>query len=680
VLAKSLSITGMTANNKTYDGTTSATLNTGSAALSGKVTGDTVNLSATAATGTFASANVANGITVNTSGFTISGADAADYTLTQPTTTANITAAALTITASNVSGTYGTSAANTLNGSTGFTASGLLNGETVGSVTLSTNATTSTSGNDNAGTWTITPSAATGGTFNASNYSITYDTGTQTISKATLTVSGMTSSNKVYDGTTAATVNNSGDSLTGIVHGLNNGGGTSDAVSLTGTGNTSGTFSQANVGNNLTVTGSGIGISGADASDYTFSAQPTATASITQAALTITATNENQTYGFGGSSAALGTSGFTASGLVNSETVGGVTLSTNASTSGSGNYNVGNWTITPSAATGGTFSVSNYTITYDSGSLSVNPKLLTVSAAGVNKTYDGTTSATVSLSDNRISGDALTDSDTGASFSDPNVGTGKRVTATGIAISGADAADYTLSNTTATTTASINAASSPAPAPTPLPPSVTNPPALAPAPSPAPAPAPEPSPAPAPAPSPAPAPAPSPSPAPAPAPVPTLASSPAPVPAPSPTQAFSNVNSTPPAQGANAPAPNDPPIAAPERFKYLDEQLNKMDSDTAEEAAEEPDSEVARSVNTVTKETRKIMKHIVVPGVASVSAASVGYVLLFGRTMYNALAMLLGLGLGGQRLDPANLLEYWEREGRKRKPTDPEKKLDSMFG
>lgn len=142
-----------------------------------------------------------------------------------------------------------------------------------------------------------------------------------------------------------------------------------------------------------------------------------------------------------------------------------------------------------------------------------------------------------------------------------------------------------------------------------------------------------------------------------------------------------NDDSVPVSSGDNAKTQAaDIPIAVPDKFKYLDEQLNKMDDNAAKEAAEVPASEVTKSVNTVTKETRKIMKHITVPGVASVSAASVGYVLLFGRTMYNALAMLLGLGLGGQRLDPANLLEYWEREGRKRKPSDPEKKLDSMFG
>ena len=72
----------------------------------------------------------------------------------------------------------------------------------------------------------------------------------------------------------------------------------------------------------------------------------------------------------------------------------------------------------------------------------------------MNKVYDGTTAATVTLSDNRISGDVLTDSYTTASFSDKNVGTGKTVSVSGISISGADAGNYTF-NTTATTTADI---------------------------------------------------------------------------------------------------------------------------------------------------------------------------------------------------------------------------------
>lgn len=122
---------------------------------------------------------------------------------------------------------------------------------------------------------------------------------------------------------------------------------------------------------------------------------------------------------------------------------------------------------------------------------------------------------------------------------------------------------------------------------------------------------------------------------------------------------------------------DDHPIAAPSSFKYLDDQLNKMDNvlDEQEDASAD---EAAKPINTITRATRKMMKQLVIPGVATVGAASVGYVLLFGRTMYSALAMFLGLGLGSQRLDPATLLEFWERESWKR--DDHDKKVESMFG
>src|SRR5581483_7962053 len=83
---------------------------------------------------------------------------------------------------------------------------------------------------------------------------------------------------------------------------------------------------------------------------------------------------------------------------------------------------------------------------------------LTVSATGVNKVYDRTTAATVTLGDNRIAGDVFTATYTNASFADKNVGTNKTVTVTGISISGADAANY-AANATATTTADITLAS-----------------------------------------------------------------------------------------------------------------------------------------------------------------------------------------------------------------------------
>jgi hypothetical protein len=81
-----------------------------------------------------------------------------------------------------------------------------------------------------------------------------------------------------------------------------------------------------------------------------------------------------------------------------------------------------------------------------------------VSATGVDKVYDGTTNATVTLSDNRISGDVFSDTYTTAYFADANAGSNKTVTVNGIGISGIDATNYTA-NTTASTTANITAVS-----------------------------------------------------------------------------------------------------------------------------------------------------------------------------------------------------------------------------
>ncbi|MDB6022539.1 MAG: hypothetical protein JWQ04_2396, partial [Pedosphaera sp.] len=86
-----LTVTGITAKNKPFDGTTAATLNVASAALAGVVTGDSITLNTGGASGTFASSSVGSGKLVTISGLTISGAASGNYTLTQPTTTANIT-------------------------------------------------------------------------------------------------------------------------------------------------------------------------------------------------------------------------------------------------------------------------------------------------------------------------------------------------------------------------------------------------------------------------------------------------------------------------------------------------------------------------------------------------------------------------------------------------------------
>ncbi|HLA33762.1 MAG TPA: YDG domain-containing protein, partial [Rhodocyclaceae bacterium] len=89
-----LSITGVAAQNKVYDATTTATLTGGAIA---SFYGDAVSL--TAGIATFDTKNVGSGKTVTASGFGLTGADAGNYTLTQPTgLSASITPYTLSVT------------------------------------------------------------------------------------------------------------------------------------------------------------------------------------------------------------------------------------------------------------------------------------------------------------------------------------------------------------------------------------------------------------------------------------------------------------------------------------------------------------------------------------------------------------------------------------------------------
>ena len=87
---------------------------------------------------------------------------------------------------------------------------------------------------------------------------------------------------------------------------------------------------------------------------------------------------------------------------------------------------------------------------------SYTSRFLRAQVSANNKIYDGTTTATTYCNLSGVAvGDTLTCSASAANFSDPNAGTNKIVTATGITLAGADAGKYTLMNTSATTTADI---------------------------------------------------------------------------------------------------------------------------------------------------------------------------------------------------------------------------------
>jgi subtilisin family serine protease len=121
-----LTLSGVTADNKDYDGTTSATLNFTGASLVGRVSGDgdaEVDYDGSSATGTFASATAGDGVAVTVTGVTLTGTKASSYTLTQPTgVTANIEKAAqatLTAVSSSPSLPVGQSATLSTTGGSG---------------------------------------------------------------------------------------------------------------------------------------------------------------------------------------------------------------------------------------------------------------------------------------------------------------------------------------------------------------------------------------------------------------------------------------------------------------------------------------------------------------------------------------------------------------------------------
>lgn len=192
VTARPITISGITASEKTYDGNTTATLVFTGVNYGNIVDGDELIVTAT---GSFGDKNAATGKTVTISGLTLGGTDAANYTLAtsgqQATTTANINPKPLTIT--NVAFT---ASGKTYDGTTDAvfesidysqaTIEGVLDGDNLTIVSA-----TGTFDNKNVGTGkTVTITGFTFGGTDAANY--TYSggdlTATADITPASVTV------------------------------------------------------------------------------------------------------------------------------------------------------------------------------------------------------------------------------------------------------------------------------------------------------------------------------------------------------------------------------------------------------------------------------------------------------------------------------------------------------------
>ncbi|MBT9485699.1 YDG domain-containing protein, partial [Sediminibacterium sp.] len=281
ITAKPLTVSGLSANNRDYDGTTVFNLS-GTPALVGVEGVDAGNVSLNGTlVGSVVSAAVGTGKTVTTSGASLTGSAAGNYTLTNPSFTADINAKTLTISATQVNKTYGTALTSGA-GYTGFNAVGLVSGENAGTVTVTYGA--GAAANANVGTYnnSVVLTSLTGGSggFNPSNYTIGYADANIVVGAKTLTISGAGVSNKPYDGNTSTSIFG-GVSLVGVESG--------DDCTIDATFLPSGTFASANAANGISVTITGYALTGAAAGNYILT-QPTGiTANITPKALTITA-------------------------------------------------------------------------------------------------------------------------------------------------------------------------------------------------------------------------------------------------------------------------------------------------------------------------------------------------------------------------------------------------------
>ena len=445
-------ISGILAANKTYDGSTSATLDFSGVTFEGLVAGEDLLLSA--ATGTFSDKNAGTGKEVTVGNFVLGGADADNYILdlSSITTTANITKAAIGsvtgITASDK--VYDGTANATLNFS-GVSFSGMVLNDV-----LTVASSIGAFGDKNAGNdKTVNISGLILGGNDAGNYTLSSTTAstTATIEKRAVSIDGYAAADRVYNGSTGAQITTAGTIDNMIAD---------DDLSSTFL---SAAFGDKNAGNGKTVTINGIALSGGDAGNYTL-ADTTATTTADIAKATISAvtgiTASGKTYD-GSTVATVDTddAGFT--GMVS-----GDTLIVSSATGAFEDKNAGNGkTVRISGIALSGDDAGNYTLADTTATTTADIARATISAvtgiAASGKTYDGTTAASLATSGagftGMVDGDDLEVAAASGAFEDKNAGSGKTVNITGIVLGGASSGNYVLGDTTAAAAADIARAS-----------------------------------------------------------------------------------------------------------------------------------------------------------------------------------------------------------------------------
>ncbi|MCG5644308.1 YDG domain-containing protein, partial [Flavobacteriaceae bacterium LSUCC0859] len=287
------------------------------------------------------------------------------------------------------------------------------------------------------------------GTLTNTNYNITLSPETFAINKKTITVSGITAGDKVYDANTNASVDLSGITFTGKE--------TGDTITATVTG----TFDTKDIGTAKTVNLSATYSSSA-LDNYTIVDQSSTTASITAKTITATLTGTVDKIYNSTTSATLSAANYELSGFVSGESA---TITQTFGTYDSKNIGTNKEvSVSLSNAYAPAFGtlLSNYILAATAtGTVgNITAKTLTVTnITALDKVYDGSTNSNINSStivyNGLESGDDVSINSTSGVFDNENVGVGKAVYLTNT-YTGGDLSNYTLVDQ-ALATASITA-------------------------------------------------------------------------------------------------------------------------------------------------------------------------------------------------------------------------------
>ena len=435
---------------KIYDGNTVATLTPGNYSVAGKLGADDVALN-NPVTGTY-DLKPAGNRTVTVSGLALTGTDAVNYILIRNNATAPGTITAATITpalAGTLTKVYDGNITAALTGANySFTGKvGLdninLNNPVTGSYDLK-----------DAGSRTVSVNGLALTGTDAANYSLstTSLTAPGTITAATITPVLSGTITKVYDGNTTAALTAANYSFTGKIG--------TEAVVLNSP--STGTYAVKNIGNRV-VTVNGLALTGADAANYSLSTTSlTAPGTITVATITPVLAGPITKVYDGNTTAILNNGNYSLTGNIGSENV----ALNNPSAGTYDQKDAGNRTVTVNGITLTGTDAANYSLSATSltapGTIT-SATIIPVLSGTISKVYDGNTTAALSSANYSFTGKVAADN---VVLNNPVAGTydlknagSRTVSVNGLALTGTNASNYSLSTTSLTAPGSITTAS-----------------------------------------------------------------------------------------------------------------------------------------------------------------------------------------------------------------------------